>query len=1617
MPTSVKKPVQDDTEKKHEKKEISEIKPDDFFGSLKKSKKEEIKVGDYSIKQNDLFLVGDADISDRGLVDHHVSSANDLYENGIPHIITRVFKVDKDMANQRDSTPEDKQIETIHVLIKFTDVYISRPTTVNYYSGKEEVLYPNVAILEDKTYSGNLRINAHITATAHLKNGLTKTRTGEIKNFKLCRVPIMVKSTLCNTHGLSKEALMHLNEDPTDPGGYFIIKGVEWVIDCIENILFNQIRIFKNEGYDKEVMRVEFVSKPGDTYQNSEYFRIRLLNDNQLTCEIVRNQLKDTQIPFYLLFRLLGWTNDKDMIDNIIYGYNSSISKNMLNYIIDCMKARYGTISGGRHVYSQMDVAKLIIDELKYTEFKYLDLDNKPENYHIAYSKLFNLVDVYFLPHVGLTADDRPDKLRYLALVIRKMFLVKMGNMEQTDRDSYKSKRIHAAGTSYAKTFKTYFNASIIQQIKRRLVKDFKAMSFSQVDLASSVKSSVYGADFERSIMQTITSGNKSQITVNKKSQTNRLSSQLLDRKNQIAAYATLRQVTTTSTDSSKQSERANVMRRVHMSFLGYICLIHSTDGEKVGINKQLAIFSNILGASSSDVIKNVLLRDKDIIPLSKTTPQTIYEQNLRNVFVNGSWIGCTRDNLQLVNKYRKLRRKFDINPLTTIYWDNTQDESFFWVDVGRVVRPLIIVYNNKRDPEKFSTKYKKDKSGKSNFIQGIGVCQKIIDKLRRGEIDVNYLIYNNLIEYITAEEQENCYVCPYYDQLKADQNNELNEYTHCDIPQSILGITALTSPFANHNQTPRITFQTSQCKQTCGVFALNWPYRCDKNTFLQYNCETPLVKTVANKYIFPNGSNAIVAIQCYSGYNVEDSIIVSQGAVDRGLFNGSKFTFEKTELEQREDFGNPDIATTRNIKSGSYAKLKKGIISVGEVVEKGDVIIGKYVKTAKTSDQNMPMIDRSIVYKSKEKAVVQSVIVDRNEEDERFAKVALRKIRPVAIGDKFSTLPTAEVLTDQGWVQIQNLDIHSQKVATLGHCGELKYVKPSGLSTYDYDGDMYWLKTKDIKMFVTRNHKLYIAHMHKGNRRGLYRLTRTHEVKGRTVAFKKNAMNFNEDKNNIVLHSTNGTSIKYNMELYIQLIGLFLTHGLIDHDSRHIVFNVSDELAESLMMKIVSGLGLGIIRSANKIRVVGAAHPHLYEEFLNGGDSKFSCQIPSFAFDLSQRQVRLMLKSMLCDKISIDNANHSGLFTCSMLLANDLVRLALHAGWSADIIHYLKRGDVIKSGALKPDRLIHTHEYDTYYVRINKTNNSPTINTRETNPEMGNQEEKFIPHKGMVYCLEVPNTHQSVFYMRNDAFSPPHWTGNSSRAGQKGVCGILLRDSDMPFTKDGMRPELIINPHCIPSRMTCGQLYESHVGNWCAVKGTNADGTIFKSVDIEAMGDELEAMGLQRYGYQRLYSGITGEYIDALIFMGPTYYQRLQKFIVDIVYSISQGPTDSLTRQPLDGKASGGGIRIGEMERDVIAAHGSSKFLREKFFDHSDGFVEYVCRCGKAATVNVKKNIYKCKYCKDNADISAIPTSYSSKLFVQEMETMNVGIRRHPRPFVYESVREDVARELNSDV
>lgn len=1324
---------------------MSKSKPSKIKKESKESK--DIIIGDYDIDQDDLFLVGDAILKEKGLIDHHLNSCSEFYGVGLSQIIEHVFSINLSLYDIKRNE-EDKDIDHLDVNINFSNVVIHKPTMINYNSGKEEILFPNIALSKEKTYKSTLRVDVKVKVTAYMKNGFTQVKEDSVKNFKICKIPIMVKSKWCNTYGLSKEALTRLHEDPSDHGGYFIIRGVEWVIDCVENILFNKIRIFSNEGYKKEIMRAEFIAKPGDHYLNSDQFIIRWLNDGQLTVEIRREKLKDIKIPFYLIFRMMGWPTDKMIVDNILLGYDTPTSKNMIQYLENAFDAKYANLPNGAYMYTQHDTLQYVAEEIKDSAFAYLDLDNMPENYQKVTNFLLDNFDTHFLQHMGITEASRERKLRFLCNIIRKMFLVNLGNMEPTDRDSYNSKRIHAAGTSYAKSFKTNFNASIIQHMSRKIKKDLKTLSFSQIDLASTIKSSVFGADFERSITQSITAGNKSQITINNRVRINRLSSQLLTRKNQLSVLSTLRQVTATSIDSAKQSDRASEMRRVHMSFLGYICVTHSPEGEKVGVNKQLAMFAFVTQASfSGEAMKDILLDDPEIYPLDSVDHKDIEERNLCNIYVNGDWIGCCDDALAMTKKYRQKRREFEISPEITIVWDNTQDELYIWTDVGRVIRPLLIVYNNKRDNKMFPKKKASDK-----FFQGLAITQDHISSIYAGKMDMESLLRAQIVEFISAEEQENMFLSPDFATLSDNRNNELLEYTHCDIPQSMFGITALTSPYADHNQAQRIVYQTSQSKQACGMPAKNWAFRADKDTFLQYHNEMPIVKTVSNRYLYPNGSNCIVAIQCNTGYNIEDSIIINQGAIDRGLFNGCKFTFYKTEIEQREEFANPDITNTTDIKSACYDKLTNGIIKVGTIVNKNDAIIGKVMKITKNTDDNFQFADRSIIYKEEEPAIVFNVIVDRNEEDERFCKVVVRKLREVQNGDKFCFSGSHEVLTKTGWKKLPDVTKYDI-VATLNPSDHIvEWHNPIEVSSFDHSGDMYSVSNRHISLLSTLNHRMYTRRP----AAGLYALKPASEIMGTDRFYKKTGINatncistfdlpayiYNDQFHLEVVY---GSTI-LNMNSWLEFLGIYLSCGYQSEIKHFIRFDTNKMRVINKLLSCQSLLN--ILLEYNETLDFHFIYDIRLFAYLAEFGTMRTRVLPSWLINLSADQSDIFLEALLKNSSDGSVPDTAKFYTYSKHMADGVQIIAFNAGYVADI-QYVK--------VPSENKYVDINNEKIYCVSI-------TLDLTAQEPEVIGAEQTIVQYEGRVYCLSVPNR---IFMVRHN--NKYFWTGNSSRSGQKG--------------------------------------------------------------------------------------------------------------------------------------------------------------------------------------------------------------------------------------------------------
>ena len=291
--------------------------------------------------------------------------------------------------------------------------------------------------------------------------------------------------------------------------------------------------------------------------------------------------------------------------------------------------------------------------------------------------------------------------------------------------------------------------------------------------------------------------------------------------------------------------------------------------------------------------------------------------------------------------------------------------------------------------------------------------------------------------------------------------------------------------------------------------------------------------------------------------------------------------------------------------------------------------------------------------------------------------------------------------------------------------------------------------------------------------------------------------------------------------------------------------------------------------------------------------------------------------------------------------------------------------------------------------IKNNKNDNNKMIKYEDCSKSYKTHEECFVDKNyvnrngdGYTFCKVKIRAHRVPNI--GDKFS--------SRHGQKGTIGHIINEEDMPFTKDGLKPDLIINPHAIPSRMTIAQLKETLLGKVLLELGMYGDGTSFGDLDIKTICKELQKLKFESKGNEVLYDGKTGEQIETSIFIGPAFYQRLKHMVADKQHSRNIGPMVNLTRQPAEGRSRDGGLRFGEMERDATISHGAAYFTKERIYDVSDKYSVHVCNCcGLISPYNEKEKIHLCKVCDNRTNFSFVKIPYSCKLLFHELIAMNV--------------------------
>ncbi|NCV15010.1 MAG: hypothetical protein EBV49_11020 [Betaproteobacteria bacterium] len=625
---------------------------------------------------------------------------------------------------------------------------------------------------------------------------------------------------------------------------------------------------------------------------------------------------------------------------------------------------------------------------------------------------------------------------------------------------------------------------------------------------------------------------------------------------------------------------------------------------------------------------------------------------------------------------------------------------------------------------------------------------------------------------------------------------------------------------------------------------------------------------------------------------------------------------------------------------------------------------------------------DVSKMPRNNEKGYVDKIYKNRNGEGYSFVKIRMRQDRIPEIGDKFCLTADHDVLTRaRGWVPIADVTLRDEVAQLNRETNAMEYVHPLETMVFDQDGDMYEVESQGVSLHVTLNHRMWVQRRDQPS----YELTEAKNIVGKRVRYQSDGAIHRED-----LELTIGQErlSEEGMDAWIAICGIWMAEGWTsirpdDYICRlEFAANKNRVLQKLMTCCEILQWKHNYVESTQKFYINNKDITEHLAPLSIGAVNK---RIPQWAFQLSARQSRIFIDGMcLGDGHETTTSLHYS--TSSVGLRDDLQVLCQHAGWTS---YYAKRYEAGYQSTMKDGRII-IASADSWDIGIRRTRLRPTMNHGHAKEQHGQSE--IVSHfTGKVYCLRVPT---EVFLVRRRGRIV--WTGNSSRHGQKGTMGMIINPEDMPQTASGIVPDIIINPHAIPSRMTIAQLMETLMSKLGCMAGTLGDGTPFGETTVDDLAGHLrDTYGMEPYGNEIMYNGYTGRMMETSIFIGPCYYQRLRHCSADKMHSRASGPLVMLTRQPAEGRAREGGLRFGEMERDCVVAHGMAEFTKERLMECSDSFTCYTCKdCGLLAIANPEQNIWACRGCNNSTSFARVNIPYASKLLLQELETMGIASR-----------------------
>ena len=966
------------------------------------------------------------------LVSHHLESYNDFLRNGI----RKIFRENNPI---RFIEREDESIETnkrSECMLYLGDkdgskIYFGKP--IIYDDNYSHYMYPNDARLRNMSYGITIHYDVVVDFIYYVGDE-RKEHQVTLNKIYLGRFPIMLQSDLCILKTLDKNVRFNMGECRNDYGGYFIIDGKEKVIISQEKFADNMLYIRKYKDDDIYSHSAEIRSVSEDTSKPIRTTSVKIIapspnySNNQIVVS-VPNVKKP--VPLFILMRALGVTSDKDIITYCLLDLNKN--KDYVDLFIP-------SIHDANKFFTQQTALEFIAELTK----------------RGTVSGVLEILADYFLPHIGEL--NFLDKAYFVGYMVNRVLKVFTKEEKPTDRDNFRFKRVELSGSLIYDLFREYYliqKKDITRKIdeeyyyhkgsyredetlSRKEKKELKSKTKSKDELENNkYKDNFIGlieANFKTFFKDRIVEqGFRKAFKGNwgSEAHTKRLGAvQDLNRLSWNTFISHLRKINLPLDSSAKVVGP----RLLNSSQWGYIDPIDTPDGGNIGLHKHMAISTYITSGSSCYPIIKWLRSNTPLRILLECTSEQLSCSS--KVFVNGNWIGTidkpisTNNNeMGLVEVLKLYRRNGIIPTYTSISFDYEHNEVQIYTDSGRLSRPIYYIDDGKVSYQRREIidllkkgtinweqiisgfKDKKD----STFLTKNNKLYNLIDLYTdigndQESIFTNLDKYKSMVDYVDTAEEESALIAQDVENLKKNKR-----YTHLEIdPSLILGVMGNQIIYPENNPVTRNAFSCGQSKQAVSVYHSNYQMRIDKMGVVLNYGQTPLIKSRYMEYINneeqPYGVNAIVAVMSYTGYNVEDAILINEGAIHRGIFRTTYYSAYEAREESSKitgmtgsKFANIEKNNVVGKKQGfDYSYLDDhGLVKENTELNDKVIVIGKINSNLENKDV---WSDASVKTKKGQLGYVDKSFITLGEEGFNVAKVRIREERLPAIGDKFAS-------------------------------------------------------------------------------------------------------------------------------------------------------------------------------------------------------------------------------------------------------------------------------------------------------------------------------------------------------------------------------------------------------------------------------------------------------------------------------------------------------------------------------------------------------------------------------------------------------------------------------------